>query len=62
MVRLWGGEGLGDVSSSSKLKNTKETVVFLMPQIPFEFECERSNDLCMAELSFSCSEIFALFY
>ena len=37
--------------------------VFWMPQIPFafEFECKRLNDLCVAELAFSCSEIFVPF-
>ena len=45
----------------TELKNTKETGVFLMPHIPFEFECERPNNLCMAELSFGCSEIFTRF-
>ena len=34
-----------------------------MPQIPFafEFECEWPNDLCVAELPFSCSEMFVPF-
>ena len=34
-----------------------------MPQIPFafEFECEWPNDLCIAKLPFSCSEIFVPF-
>ena len=33
-----------------------------MPQIPFAFECERLNDLCMAELLFGCSEIFVPYF
>ena len=34
-----------------------------MPQIlfAFEFECERPNELCMAEFPFRCSEIFMPF-
>ena len=34
-----------------------------MLQIPFAFEieCERPNELCMAELSFACSDIFMPF-
>ena len=38
--------------------------LFWLLQIPFafEFECTWLNDLCMAKLSFSCSEISAPFY
>ena len=33
----------------------------VLPQIPFAFQCEQLNDLCMAKLPFSCSEIFKPF-
>ena len=34
-----------------------------MPQLPFafEFKCEWPNDLCVAELPFSCAEMFVPF-
>ena len=35
---------------------------FVSNSVPFEFECEWPNDLCMTELPFGCSEIFAPFY
>ena len=44
-------------------QNQFENGVFWMPQIPFaiQFECERPNDLCTAELPFGCLEMFVPF-